>query len=367
MWDHLCDFFVETMIVLFIPVVCSYYVLSANLFFNVSLSDAQGLEKLSNTLLAPVQYICAGREASRNPDGTWVLSQRFSYEEEFGTRTAFSLVACIPSAILGSAVKAMSFCSERARERYISLQKDLKTDRIQPNLDLYRNLGIQFGNEDETTFHMPEGHARRPGDENHLHAEKEALQEIGDALSSAGILWWIDCGTCLGAYRYGGVIPWDNDLDIAVLIPDFENVQRALLKLDPKKYIVQDWSTRSHPKSYIKVFIRSSMTLVDIYHFAMDAESKQIRYIFSLDSNIFFPERWKIRERRFTVPVAFDVVFPLKKTLFDGIEVFIPNDPKTYLQRYYGENLSPAKIFDPVTNLYEKDLSHPYWQREYAH
>ncbi|HSX26679.1 MAG TPA: LicD family protein [Chlamydiales bacterium] len=364
MWERLWDIFVDQSIAAFMPLVCSYYVLVGNPFLNTAAQDATGLEKAGNILLVPFQYICAGREAIPKEDGTWEFIQRFDYSgPHVWPKTFFCAIALPPSLILGCAVKGASFLQEPKRKRHQSLQNGLTSRQIQLNVKTYEELGLFISAE----LSPSQGYTRRPGDERHLEIEKKALQEITHLLNEKKIPWWVDCGTCLGTYRYGGVIPWDSDLDIAVLLPDFENVRRALFDLDPKKYIVQDWSTRECPKSYIKVFIRESGTLIDIYHFAIDLQKKEIQYILSLDTNAFFPEWWKIRERRFTVPVAFETVFPLKKALFDGIEVFIPNNPKKYLQRYYGENLDPAKIYDPLTDNYEKDLSHPYWQRAYVH
>ena len=76
---------------------------------------------------------------------------------------------------------------------------------------------------------------------------------------------------------------------------------------------------------------------------------------------------WKIREGRFARSVPYDVVFPLKKSTFEGIEVYVPNDTVAYLQGVYGEDLRPAKVYDPNTGRYEKDLTHPYWQRAHVH
>jgi len=367
MLERLWDLFVENMIALFMPLVCSYYALTGDLFLNVSAQNATGCEMAGNTILIPFQYIFAGREAIQQPDGTWELTQRFDYEHSLWTNSILCAAALPPSLILGSFVKGVGYLTEDARVRHQSIKDTLLSNEVQLHVEEYIAMGMAIENPDKAEFLLPEGHKRRAGDERHLAAEKEAMQDITVLLNEAKIPWWVDCGTCLGAYRYGGVIPWDFDLDIAVLLPDFDNVQRALRNLDTKKYIVQDWSSRSHPKSYLKVFIRKTGTLIDIYHFAIDPEAHQIRYILSLDSNMFFPEWWKIRERRYTSPTDFATVFPLKKATFDGIEVYVPNDTKKYLQRYYGENLAPSKIFDPMTGNYEKDLSHPYWQRIYAH
>lgn len=363
--ERLWDLFVDTMIAIFMPLVCSYYTLTANTFLNTSVQNATGLEWAGDVLLSPVQYLLAGREAIQKPDGSWDLVLRFDYNHAFWFKAASSVFALPTSLVLGSAVKGLSFINEATRQRHASLMASINSTEGRSNLALYRKMGLQITPPVECI--LPQGHKRRPGDEQALAVEKEALRDIAALLNEAQIPWWVDCGTCLGAYRYGGVIPWDGDIDIAVLLPDFNNVRHALNRLDPRKYIVQDWSTRDHPNSYIKVFIRKSNTLIDIYHFSIDPETKEFRYVFSLASNQFFPEWWKIRERRFEVPVAFDTVFPLKQASLDGIEVYVPNDTKKYLQRYYGENLDPAKIYDPLTDQYEKDPMHPYWQRSFAH
>lgn len=359
--DRLWDSFVHALMALFVPLVCTYYALTANLFLNVSVENARGLEAVSNQLLAPVQYLLVGRIAKEQPDGTWKFSQRFDYTQSFWIKTAGSVVALPPSLVLGTLTKGASFLESSTRKRFQSLKKL----HFASNLEHYQKMGLEIGAAPE--FFPSQNHKRRPGDENNLKLEKEALREITALLNEAKIPWWVDCGTCIGAYRYGGIIPWDEDIDIAVFLPDFQNVQCALQKLDPKKYIVQDWSTRGSPQSYLKVSIRETGNLIDIYHYDIHPETKELRYIFSLDDHSFFPEWVKIRERRFTARVAFDTVFPLKKGTFDGLEVFLPNDPKKYLQRCYGENLDPAKVYDPETNRYEKDLSHPYWKNAYVH
>lgn len=365
MWDKIWDICVDFLMHWCMPLVSSYYLISANVFLNTSHRDATQLEWLGNALLSPTQYILAGREVAQKEDGSWEFVQRFDYDHAFWYKLTASIVALPPSLILGSAVKALSFLSPEVKKRYNSLLADMRSYTVHPYLAQYEQMGIHVGPSEEKLCSLR--CQRREGDEQALHVEKEALREIGKLLNEAHIPWWVDCGTCLGAYRYSGVIPWDGDIDIAVLLPDFENVRHALNRLDPTRYMVQDWSSREFPNSYLKVLIHETRTLIDIYHFAIHPEQKELRYILSLENNIFFPEWWKIRERRFKVPVPFDVLFPLKRADLDGVEVFVPNNTEKYLQRCYGENLSPVKIYNPLTNCYEKDLSHPYWQRAYAH
>ncbi len=52
-------------------------------------------------------------------------------------------------------------------------------------------------------------------------AFRAALEEVGAVLDRAGLAWWIQDGTLLGAVRSGGPIPGDNDIDIGIHAADF--------------------------------------------------------------------------------------------------------------------------------------------------
>lgn len=367
MSGQLWDFFVDTMIALFMPIVCSYFAISGDLFFNVSNANATGLEKMSNTLLVPAQYLFAGKEAILNEANELKFRQRFEYERAFWPKSIASAIALPPSLILGGSMKALSFLSKDVRKRHASIISMRESTNCHSNIAFYRELGLDVRDPEYAEWISSRKYERRAGDEKHLAAAKEALKQIAIVFNEENIPWWVDCGTCLGTYRYGGVIPWDGDIDIGILLPDFENARRALNRLDPKKYQVQDWSGRSFPDTYFKIFVKKGSLTLDIDCFEMHPETQQLQCVFSLEKAIFFPEWVKIRERRFSAPASFSMVFPLKKAWFDGIEVFVPNQTKKYLQRCYGENLAPAKIYNPKTDRFEPDLSHPYWQRAYVH
>lgn len=366
MFERLFDFFVDTLKAFFIPAVCTYHLLTADLFLNVSIEDAPFLEKAGNTLLIPLQFLFDGKVAFKNEEGSWQLIQRFGYADHYWLKTSVSLIALPPSFLLGCFVKGISFCSKETQKNYCSLKKGLEDRTIAPHAAIYQDLGIILQNENVDWLERPH-YQRRPGDENHLEAMKECLSDITELLNQAQIPWWVDCGTCLGALRYGGVIPWDDDIDISTLLIDFENVRRVLQGLNREKYLVQDWSTRDIPNSFFKIYIRKTSQLVDIYFYEIDLEKRELQYIFSLDTNIFWSDGFKERERRFTIPTSFDTVFPLKKAMLDGVEVFVPHDTVKFLQRYYGENLNPARVYDEKTGRFEKDLSHPYWKMSYVH
>lgn len=365
--DKLWDSFIYFLMKIGMPCVCFYFSLCSNIFLNTAAEDAIGLEKASNYALAPFQYLFAGKVATKETDGQYRLNQRFEYNDNFYVKTAASIIALPPSLIIGSSLKAISLLCKDCR--YTEVAKYKESVNIRSNRDYYASIGINIRDLENAPFIDPPKYKRRPGEEHHMAIEKEGCAAIVKIFKEKNIPFWVDCGTCIGAYRYGGVIPWDYDIDFAVLQPDFDNVMQALNLLDKDKFDVQDWSGRTTKKSHIRVYVKNSpkSESIDIYHHAIDPKKKQITALFSANENIFAFEWWKKRERMMCVPAEFSTVFPLKKAYFDGIEVYIPNDTVTYLQRIYGENIAPAKIYDEVTGQYEKDLSHPYWQKSYVH
>ncbi|MBI2742442.1 MAG: LicD family protein [Chlamydiales bacterium] len=360
----------ERIIFFGLPIVQAYHLLCGSVFLNVAPEDARGVEKVASYALAPVHYLLCGQTAEKvaeeDAEYTYSFKPRFSYGEHFLVKTATSFVVLPLSAGVGAAIKAASYLFPETRDRYLAMKKDQDSLCVRPNLDYYQSIGLNIQDVETAPFIPPPSYVRRPGDESHMSAEKECLKEIVSILRANKIPFWIDCGTCLGAMRYGGIIPWDWDLDLAVLQPDFENVKHALNALDKEKYMVQDWSGRDKPGSYLKVFVKGTSTLIDIYHFAIEPNKKVVRSVFSNEFSPFFPESLKIRERRYTVATPFDNIFPLKRAHFDGIEVAVPGMTKEYLQARYGHDIGPAKVYDATTGRYEKDLSHPYWNIAHA-
>jgi len=353
------------MIYLFLYLSLFYHACVDNTFFNVACKDTVGIEKAADTLLIPYQYAFMGREAVQGTDGIWHFRPRFDYSDHFWIKNIPSWMAAPLSFVVGGGLKMLADFFPEMRCRYAEIAKP---QPICLHDVSYRQMGLFTENSISEELFIAQGLPRRPGDEDHLADEKGALEAIGTLLTKAKIFWWADCGTCLGAYRYGGVIPWDFDIDIAVLEPDFENVYQLLKTLDPDKYIVLDLSSRDRPMSLLHVALRHQLNKeIDVYFFRIDPQTKELAFILSQENHIFMPKSWKMREQPFKTPVKFEDVFPLKRAVFDGIPIFVPNQIARYLSRIYGENLDPAKKYNSATRQYEKDFSHPYWQRSFAH
>ena len=63
----------------------------------------------------------------------------------------------------------------------------------------------------------------------------EALCELDRVCKLHDIRWFLHGGTLLGALRHGGPIPWDDDVDVAMLREDYDRfVELAVPDLDPR-------------------------------------------------------------------------------------------------------------------------------------
>ncbi len=349
------------------PLVYFYHLIIASVFLNTAADDARGLERLANNALAPMQYFFEGKKASLQVDGSYTLERRFNYDEHFFVKTAAAVTALPFSIVVGTTLKSISYLAPSTRERASRIKGAAHCKAVSSNQEYYQSIGLEIGAMKEAEWIEPPQFTRHPEAKHRLAPDIEALKEVARILEKCEIPFWIDCGTCLGAYQYGGVIPHDWDIDIAVLLPDFQNVKNALNELDAEKLIVQDWSGRANPKSYLKILVRESGGMIDLYHFAIDEENQMIHTLLSNEHNIFMPRSWIEREQRCCTPMPFARVFPLKKALFEGFEVPVPGQIVEYLQTFYGEDLAPARLYNEITGIYEKDESHPYWQLSHAH
>lgn len=70
----------------------------------------------------------------------------------------------------------------------------------------------------------------------------EMLMYIDDICNNNNIKYWLSSGTCLGAVRHGGFIPWDDDLDIEMERKDYNRLLK-ILREQPDKYVLQEYKS----------------------------------------------------------------------------------------------------------------------------
>lgn len=85
--------------------------------------------------------------------------------------------------------------------------------------------------------------------------EVEMLVEVDRICKKCGIKYCMSAGTQLGAIRHKGFIPWDDDIDVAFLRPEYEKFRRACMtELDLERFYFQDYrNTKGYRWGYGKL------------------------------------------------------------------------------------------------------------------
>lgn len=73
--------------------------------------------------------------------------------------------------------------------------------------------------------------------------EFELLKVFIDICTSHGLRYYLVCGSALGAVKYGGFIPWDDDVDVALPRTDYEKFLSVAQKEVPPNVFVQNCRT----------------------------------------------------------------------------------------------------------------------------
>lgn len=89
----------------------------------------------------------------------------------------------------------------------------------------------------------------------------DILVEIDRICRKHNIPYWIEYGTLLGAVRHGGFIPWDDDLDIAMMKEDYDRFLSIAPQELPDKFVVQNLDTEKYfPLSFTKIVDKHSVS-----------------------------------------------------------------------------------------------------------
>jgi len=158
--------------------------------------------------------------------------------------------------------------------------------------------------------------------------EYEIMHEISVALDAENIPYWLDYGTLLGSVRHKGFVPWDDDVDLGALREDRERIINTLKLKYPNKYQFGDFGKID---SFLKVelFEGDRYTFVDIYFYNKENDRLFTR-VFELTKS-------------YNTPFPYDIIFPLKKGVFEGREYNIPNNAHLYLKKNYGDYMTVPK------------------------
>lgn len=177
----------------------------------------------------------------------------------------------------------------------------------------------------------------------------QMLKDVTEVLDAANIEYVADGGTMLGTMRHKGLIPWDDDVDLIILKPDeekflklksvflklgydlveFHPVQARMYKICPLGNPVSGFADKDRkiPITYpfIDIFIMYHNKDTDVIEYS-DAENQKI-----------WPLAW----------FPHDIFFPLSKYKFGPLLISGINNPKRFLDNFYGSDWESVAVISP--------------------
>ncbi len=172
----------------------------------------------------------------------------------------------------------------------------------------------------------------------------EILDKVAAFCEKHHINYWLDCGTLLGAVRHKGYIPWDDDIDLGMLRPDYDKFMRLF---NEENDVYKAYSVENNP-DFLYPFIKVLDTRTVLY----EPDEKGVKSSVNIDVFVYdnapdddetakkmykkgkrYRSLYSTRDR-----VYFDKTRPLtclvKKLIYPFLSVF----PKNYFCKKIVEN-----------------------------
>lgn len=234
----------------------------------------------------------------------------------------------------------------------------------------------------------------------------EMLREIDTVCQNNNIPYWLSYGNLLGLVRHGGFIPWDDDLDVAMLREDYEKFLKVAPHCINDRYAIQcSKSDKYYFGAYAKFRDKNSIiteclhqdkyykyrgVYVDI--FPIEKTHKILAKISGRLQNKLVFGVVKHKHERVTLPLyrflnivlssivypifrvfsfvpgakyricygsgfyettTIENVLPVKRDIFEGVDCNIPSHPEEVLAERYGDFMKLPSVNELHIHLSE--------------
>ena len=182
-------------------------------------------------------------------------------------------------------------------------------------------------------------------------AELRVLKIITTICEEYGLRYYCDYGTLLGAVRHRGYVPWDDDIDIALMRKDYMRLLSILqdeFSNDEKRLFVHSYYTsEQHLQPMTSVLNRKTVDLGSDEDKKITEEYYQCPYIagvdvYPLDHVPDQKEDWEIQKNLYN---------PVYDTAYRYQELKKAGEDKKYIaeiEYYTNVKLDPAKAMVPT-------------------
>ena len=179
----------------------------------------------------------------------------------------------------------------------------------------------------------------------------KTLKLWNDFSKECGIEYWACGGTLLGAVRHSGFIPWDNDIDISIMLSDFKKVKKNLDKHPVLKYYecmcgLRLYISKNNNDSFENKYNDDSNIGIDI--FFCDYYNKiTINFCTPLTSEC--APTWYTSDVLPNQYLYKNELYPIKEIAFEDTTIMVPNIQTNVLYRNFSDKcLTTCKISNHV-------------------
>ena len=109
------------------------------------------------------------------------------------------------------------------------------------------------------------------------------LKKIIDICDKVGVNYYLAYGSLIGAVRHGGFIPWDDDLDIVMLRPDYEVFCQYCMKHERELYPFKLINRQSEKKYPYNIARFNDLRYKAVYENVQEYDSGMFIDVYPLD------------------------------------------------------------------------------------